>query len=70
MEISIKTKFDLGQTIVAFVGIKNKLIPFVVTRIDFGYTKDGVDIWYHGDDNIMARECNCFSSREEFIAQL
>ena len=70
MEISIKTKFDLGQTIVAFVGIKNKLIPFTVTRIDFGITKDGIDIWYHGDEGIMAMECNCFLSKEEFIAQL
>lgn len=68
-EITFKTKFDLGQSIVKFDASRNKLIPFVVTKISFDCSKDGVSIWYHGE-TLMASENDCYSSREDFIAQL
>lgn len=71
--MEIKTKFNLGDTI---VGIKNhKLIEFKITSIVTGhYIMDGEEIYhsvtYSGKEAVPFNENNCFASREEYINQL
>lgn len=70
-EITFKTKFDLGQTAVAFDSSSNKLQTIEIVEIQFDMDGCNSYVWYrdkHTRD--LFRENNVFSSREEFIAQL
>jgi hypothetical protein len=70
--MELKTKFSVGDQIVA---IKNhKCTEFVITLIFASVNDNKCCISYHGktsdDQEFYADECDCFSSKEEFINQL
>lgn len=71
MEITIKTKFELGQTAVAFDVFKNKLLDIEICEVQFD--TDGINskIWYRDKETRqLFKEQDVYTSREEFIAQL
>lgn len=70
-EITIKTKFDLGQSAVAFNSSTNKLQDIEISSISFN--TDGItsNIWYIDKaTSKLFMEKDVYTSREEFIEQL
>lgn len=71
MELTIETKFDLGQTAVAFNTSKNKLQYIEIIEVQFDTDGTNTDIWYRDKKTqSLFREQNVFPSREDFIAQI
>lgn len=71
MKLTIETKFDLGQTAVAFNSSENKLKDIEIVEIQFD--TDGINdyIWYRDKQTRdLFREKDLYTSRDEFIAQL
>lgn len=71
--MEIKTKFNIGDTIVAVK--KHKLTEFKITSICTGNFLIGENetfssVSYSGKDGISFDEKDCFASRQEYINQL
>lgn len=70
-EITITTKYDIGQKAVAYDRLQHKLIEIEIDKINFStdgidtviFYRDGVTCGLYGEDEL-------YTSREEFIAQL
>lgn len=71
MKLTIETKFDLGQTAVAFNTSKNKLQDIEIVEIQFDTDGNNDYIWYRDKQTRdLFREKDLYTSRDEFIAQL
>lgn len=71
MKLTIETKFDLGQTVVAFNTSRNKLQDIEIIEVQYDIDANGHYIWYRDKETRqLFREQDLFTSREEFIAQL
>lgn len=71
MEITIKTKFDIGQTVITFNALQNKLRNIEIVEVQYDMDANGHHIWYRDKKTLgLFREQVLFTSREEFIAQL
>lgn len=71
MEITIKTKFDIGQTVITFNALQNKLQNIEIVEVQYDMDANGYHIWYRDKKTLgLFREQVLFTSREEFIAQL
>lgn len=71
MKLTIETKFDIGQTAVAFNTSKKKLQNIEIIEVQFD--TDGINsyIWYRDKSTQgLFREQELYTSRDEFIAQL
>lgn len=71
MKLTIETKFDLGQTAVAFNTSKKKLQDIEIVEVQFD--TDGINtyIWYRDKSTReLFREKDLYTSRDEFIEQL
>lgn len=71
MEIKIKTKYELGQEVVAYNPLEHKLNEIKISEIQFEIDKNGTSVWYRDNSTQeLFREANLFPSREAFIANL
>lgn len=71
MKITIETKFDLGQKVIAFNTSRNKLQDIEIIEVQYDIDDNGHHIWYRDKETKqLFREQDLFTSRDEFIAQL
>lgn len=71
MKLTIETKFDLGQTAVAFNTSKKKLQDIEIVEVQFDTDGINTGIWYRDKSTqVLFREQELYTSRDEFIAQL
>lgn len=71
MEMTITTKFNIGQKVVAFDSTTLKLKDFEISEIHFYADLKKTSTWYRdGKTRDIFKEADIFVSREEFINQL
>lgn len=68
-EITLKTKFDLGDEVFAIKYPSTTGVEGKIWRIDFEVTNGEVKIWYFIDAEPILEDA-VFSSKQEFIDSL
>lgn len=71
MEISLKTKFNVGDTAFKYNPSTHKMEEYLVQSISIQVTNGQTFVGYHTKDSYsFTSEADLFASKEEFIAQL
>ena len=71
MDITLTSKFKLGDTALRFNPGTKKLEKYLVRSIHFQVYEDRISVGYHSSgDFSYAPEEDLFASKEEFINQL
>lgn len=70
MEINIKTKFNVGDSLLYYNSATSKLEEFNVFFINVNAYADKTDVFYLNELGTCKLEANLFASKDEFIAQL
>ena len=70
MEITLKTKFDIGDTIFFLSNTTQRIIQAKVIEILFFIEKNRMRTYYKTEPYAMEVEERCFATREEIINKL
>lgn len=70
MEINIKTKFNVGDSLLYFNPSTYKLEDFVVDRISCTVSEDKTEVFYFDEAGTCRLEYRLFASKDEFIASI
>ena len=69
-EITIRTKFDLGEIAFIYDSVTCRLVEFYITQITF--STDGLNsmIFYHDGQGLCVEESKVYKTKQEFIDKL
>ena len=70
MEISLKAKYNVGDSLLYYSTVTSKLEEFKVRYVNFNVYADKTEIFYFNEIGSCKLESNLFASKEEFINQL
>lgn len=69
-EITVKTKFDLGESAFYYDSTEHKLKEHRIELVSFMVDATSVKIWYYNRDGVSFSEDLLFRSKQEFIDSL
>lgn len=70
MEVKIRTKFDLGDTVYFLSNTTARIIEAKVVEVVFYIEKGKTTLYYKTEPYSMVREDRCFATKEEIINSL
>lgn len=70
MEINVKAKYNVGDTLLYYSPITSKLEEFEVSYVSVNAYADNTEVFYFNEIGCCKLEQNLFPSKEEFINNL